>query len=400
MNAKKSVWWVQPDKLILFFIIPILLMVFWFSDPVLQTRMVSNYLGIYELFISLIILLFFALSSHVSRSVNHAHLNIDQIPCKYLDYLFFIVLIAYFLWFGGLLTDPSLLIDAMMLQKGAVYKIRTEFTTIPGVTTLTQAGMVYVIFFHEISKEKLQKRHWYFLYMIYILTLFRAFVWSERLALIEVVVISAVFFGAKYYNKAIIKFMPLIGIFLLFFYFSITEFFRSWNFYQSHYDSLFDFVFHRISEYYVFALNTGFGILETHSSTASNAPYYSLEWLYQFPIIGAPIYDFFNPSDPTKEFLNLYGDPELNNVSGLATIVFDFGLLGSALYISVLGYLFGAAYQGYINKIGILRFYYPILFVSLVELLRIPYLTLSRSVAAVIVLSIFILPLISKKREG
>ena len=81
----------------------------------------------------------------------------------------------------------------------------------------------------------------------------------------------------------------------------------------------------------------------------------------------------------SSAFLDAYADPEFNNPSGLFPIVFDMGLPLALVYFFVFGAIAGFLYRGYVAGRLVSVLFYPIFFIAIMEVMRIPYLGESRT---------------------
>jgi hypothetical protein len=220
------------------------------------------------------------------------------------------------------------------------------------------------------------------------LTALRVYAWSERLALIEAAVPFALSVAARIGESRtrIAAWLARGGPYLVFpvfiLYFSVAEYFRSWK--SSTYNQVsgfWEFSIGRLASYYYTSLNNGAGILVT-----SNWPdyrfAYTLEWLHRAPVIG-PLFSHYVGlrEKGTGQFLKKFGDPEFNNPSGIYTVIFDLGLPLGVVYFSLLGLAAGMAFRAFRagSFAGVIG--YPILFLTLLELFRYPYLGASRGFA-------------------
>jgi hypothetical protein len=104
-----------------------------------------------------------------------------------------------------------------------------------------------------------------------------------------------------------------------------------------------------------------------------------LEWLYKFPVIGPAVISSFHISDPTQPFLRHFADPELNSFAEVVDLVCDFGWFGAGFAMLLLGTISGFAFQSFFEREGLSRFYYPVLFIGVLEILRIHYLSTGRT---------------------
>jgi hypothetical protein len=169
-------------------------------------------------------------------------------------------------------------------------------------------------------------------------------------------------------------------------FFTATEMFRSWESYSEHQSlNLGEFMVSRLVTYYYTALNNGAGLLAT-----SVWPKYDfvfiLEWVYRLPFgIGEFLWSTLGRRDiPANIFLERFGDPEFNNMSGIYPILYDAGYIGGVLYFFVFGLVAGTMYRGMRKgtRLGIVL--YPSLLVACLEVMRVGYLNGTRAFLVVV----------------
>ena len=108
------------------------------------------------------------------------------------------------------------------------------------------------------------------------------------------------------------------------------------------------------------------------------APFYTAHFMWRFPILGPYVENMFSSlalNDPAyyTGLLDRGANPEFNNPDGIMLPVIDFGLGGGMLYWMIAGIIVGAAYYAFIRKSPAGLFWFPTLFVGLIESPRILY---------------------------
>ncbi|MFY0651225.1 MAG: oligosaccharide repeat unit polymerase [Cyclobacteriaceae bacterium] len=381
-------WWYSPQKLILLYLCPLYLFFCTYPLDDLQEKGMYDghyYIDSYILFLGLYFLLLMAGSSYLIISSKNFIDSFKKreayyIDAKFLEFIFLISVLSYLIWFRWLFSNPLILLQVIY---GSANFIKHNYDTIPGVTTLSQLGVLYVIIYYwDIRKGRIFTTRFkaYFLISIF-LAIARTILWSERLAFVEVVVpIGLIFIVTKRIKsqliRTVINFGPLLAIGGLFIVFGLFEYVRSWGRYQYSYNSYIVFIVDRISLYYFTAINNVAAIIQE-----TNWPSYSfgsiLTWIYKFPGIGT----FFAQIKPEEafgnwgNFLSNYLDPEFNNRSGVLIAFTDSGLLGATLFAIAIGALTGVAYLSFVYNRGISRYLFPILFINLLDILRISYIS-------------------------
>jgi hypothetical protein len=293
-------------------------------------------------------------------------------------------LLAYAVWFAPVMADPGLLLD---IFAGRRNNLRNVAPTTPGLTTMTQFGVAFVVAHAAISAGRLRPlTAWerMGLAAVFALGALRSVAWGERLALMELFIPWAV---ASLAFRSIRRrslwraasWLPLVAPVLLYLAFTGTEYFRSWTFYRREYDSIWVFSFERLVAYYATASNNGLGFLATSTDWPQYTLRYVAEWLYAMPVIGEAL--TASVGDVNSEyfdFLLRHARPEFNNPSGLFPIVYDIGYAGSLLYFVVVGAIVGRLWVLWRRRSAAGVLAYPVAALFLVELLRFDYLASTR----------------------
>jgi oligosaccharide repeat unit polymerase len=273
--------------------------------------------------------------------------------------------------------------------------------TIPGVTTATQFGIAaFLLGVWLWSRGK----NWVapVLFVLCAATLLRTVLNSERLALLEVAVpaalvaIRTVVMERQWSQSArqLIVWLPAIAVAGVLVAFAATEYPRSWRHYRDHFNSFAEFTLWRASGYYTTALNNGAMAHDVRGTWP--LPYGSLHAVWAFPLIehSSMSYEALTGVDPEvvhRATLERFGNPELNNASGLFQPLLDFGPLGMIVYWLLFGWLAGTLYRGFLAGSVAGMAFYPILYLSLLEAPRILYLPAGRAFAPLAFLAVFAL---------
>lgn len=381
----RRVWWLYPSKLIIGFIIPIYIILGVSYSNKDSIDIALNYFN--DLFIiGLIILLIFYIGSFMGERINIRKKDLNfkfYLNSIYLDLLFILTIFAYILWFHKILIKPSIILDLLSGDGTTMYYIRNTCIQVEGVTTLTQLGVVYAIFFMLVQTKKInsncEKRHFIYLFIILFFTLFRSLAWSERLALLEVLIPVIIIIMSKIKRKSFfIRFAPYIGIIMLLFYFGVFEYFRSWaGHYKYIYDSYSEFVIDRVSSYYITALNNGAGIFSIYGVSKGLGSFFAS--LYKIPFIGHALSQVLYPENNKYAYLYNYANLEFNNSSGIYEIIIQLGIPLGILFTMGLGILIGLMFNQFKNCNGIGIFMYPLLYIGIIEILRLFYFTETRT---------------------
>jgi hypothetical protein len=300
---------------------------------------------------------------------------------------FYLCVFGYLLWIGLAMQRGMSLSDVLGViggEKGAMYDARfTYLPTVGGVTTLTQFGTAVAILGALMAFCYGWRTVRFKLMILMALAGLRALVNSERFALIELFVPFTVtalalgYMGSKTISPAVrrlVNVAPLIGVTALFLLFTGFEYFRSWtNYYAGRDMSLLQFGAMRLLGYYVTSFNNGAYFL--HRLDPLNAPYFTLHFLWGFPLTGTAIKRLFpNPLLDSSDkwfyfpFLESDANLEFNNADGVLFPLMDYGLAGGLIYWLLIGMLCGFLYQMYKRHKPIGLLMYPVTFLGLMEL--------------------------------
>ena len=295
--------------------------------------------------------------------------------------LFGLVLGAYGLFLLPLISNPQLIVDHLAGSSSAMYVLRDTLNRIPGVTTLMTLQSllaILVISYSQLTGERLPRAWVRLMLMVVAACVLRAWLWSERLALIELALPIGIVMlarGTPRWDRRVVRALalaPLVGLAALFALFALGEYFRSWQVYQHTFaGSFLDFAMLRFAGYYATALNNGAALLTLLEPF--HAPTLTAQWFYKFPVwqfVAAPsTYETFDH----MAFLDAYMNPEFNNMSGIFLPLVDYGpLLGLACWM-LLGLVTGMQFNAFMlgNVSGLLL--YPVWYTGIAEMLRVFY---------------------------
>jgi hypothetical protein len=274
--------------------------------------------------------------------------------------------------------------------------IRDLTTTTPGITTMTQFGVAYVIAYAAMRASRARPlARWEQLALVgvFVLGTIRAVAWSERLAVIELVVayvVARLAFTRVMSERtwSLSTLVPLFAPLLLYVAFTATEYFRSWHYFVNDYDSVWEFSFERLLSYYATASNNGIGLLVENPHWPEYTGRFVAEWLYMMPMVGEALRESVGDVQVQYfQFLSRYARPEFNNQSGLFPIVFDIGYAGSMLYFLAAGAMVGALWDAWRRQTRLGVLFFPTAMLFLVELLRFNYFASTRFFPVVVALA-------------
>jgi hypothetical protein len=292
-----------------------------------------------------------------------------------------LVLVAYAIFFLPVISNPQLILDHLVGSSTAMYALRETLNRIPGVTTLMTLQSllaILVVSYSRLTGQRLPRVYLRLLAVVAAACVMRAWLWSERLALIELALPVGVVLLARIsprWQRSIVRplaLAPLFGLAVLFAIFAVGEYFRSWQFYQYVFPGSFlDFIAVRFAGYYATALNNGAALLALLDPFY--APTTTAQWFYKFPL-----WQFFETQSTYEafdqmSFLDAHLNPEFNNMSGIFLPLVDYGPLLGIICWMILGVVSGMQFNAFLlgNVSGLLL--YPVWFTGITEMLRVFY---------------------------
>jgi hypothetical protein len=276
------------------------------------------------------------------------------------------------------------------LEQGTLLSSRYQyFSTLPGITTLTQLGPLALVCL-LVDRRTNHRPHTLALSVLAVLTLGRAFIDAERLALLEMVIPAIVVAAALRSPHAgkpgrtwFWAMLPLIAPMALAVVFGIFEYTRSWNdFYAQHSGTGFvEFALLRLAGYYATASNNAV-ILLNHLAPSIPVPFFTVEFVWTFPLFGS-LFDVNHllgqDAMAWSTIFKAYGNAEMINDGGLLLAIADYGLVGALIFCGALGLVLGTCYRSMRSGdiYGLVP--YAVLYVGLLDLERIFYWGLGRT---------------------
>lgn len=408
----RKVWWLNPSYIVGVFLIPVYLLL-WIAG-VYTGGNISTAKGFYFFhgeyaflgLFALIIMYVGTLSpiKYIQKPRILTSTRVDvSLSMKTLSFIGCIAIAGYIYWFKDLILNPNLLIS--LVKQSASIGVRGEIERSAGIASFAQVGLVYLMVFtyqYLLDKSKLIKLHYFLFYMIIFCIVARVFLWSERLALFEIMIaIILVWISYSRVREKTIElmflFIPLIGVIFVVLFFALGEYFRSWSsFYITQSEGFWEFIFQRLINYYFEALNTGTGMLTTQEWPTYEFSYI-LAWLHKLPFIGS-LFSYAIDVGPnvTRTFLDEYSDPEFNSPSGLFSVFVDVGIGAGLLLFFLLGILSRYFYSMLEDRVYFYGLFYFIFLMMFFEMFR--YFYLGESRVFMIVLGFFVLVVTQKNK--
>ncbi len=378
-----DLWWLHPVRLVVLMVIPIYtsFLFFDFARVVKNVYVPSGYyFWGFALMLAMVVGMVWAFARPAPGPVS-----LPRFSRGVMMLLLGITLGAYAMWFGPLVLNPAALLEIIA---GSRAEVRGAVTTVPGVTTLTQLGVAYVIAYGLKLGDPTQRPtrlETVGCALVILLAAFRAFAWAERLALIEVLVCFGVSrLGTMHLTARASRLLtlgPLFAVPMLYLLFTASEYFRSWEYYTHLYSSVWAFSFDRLVTYYATATNNGIGILVDTNDWPRYLGAYTFQFFWYMPGLGPVLESVFGAMNPKPdEWLDMFARPEFNSPTSYFRTVLDFGFFGSIVYQVLLGYVIGRAYLSFRDERLFGRLMYPVFVLFIIESLRYTYLGETRFV--------------------
>jgi oligosaccharide repeat unit polymerase len=332
---------------------------------------------------------------------------------------FILTVLAYGIWFAigvknGL--NLSLVLDAIRGTADAT-SFRGEYLeTIPGVTTATQFGLAVIALGVPLGAATGWRAVRWQCLTVFALALVRAFLNSERLAVLELLVPFIVSFvwlrpATSRLLRLITQSGPVVATMLLYFFFGAAEYFRSWSsFYANRESSFWSFMGLRLMGYYATALNNGALLWRVDQLLSLRLPLATIRFIGRFPILKESLPHFYYPylayvfgTIPNSTYMNLLStsaNPEFNNPGGIFSPIIDYGMGGGLLYWLLCGLICGYLYKEFKLRSVSGVFLYPALYISLLEATRAIYWADGRFFPGMFLLVVGVLFLFRKSRTS
>ncbi len=386
-RPQSAPWWTSPTGVVLGFLLPMLFLIAYAGGtnfPGLTVRGIS-FLSADYVALGAGVLLTICLSGWVGSQIAPRGPRRESADDFHWDRAATVVgsvaLVAYLVFFKDFVVDPVLLVRALT---GAYRPDRTNLELTVGVTSFENFGPVFfsIYAYRAIYKGAAVRVHLHLLCAgLLCLTAFRVYAWSERLALIEAVVPFGLSGAGRLGSapgrmaRCITRGGPFLGLPIFVLYFGAAEYVRSWSSttYNGH-SGFWEFAVGRLASYYYTSLNNGAGLLATAHWPSFHFEY-TLWWLHKAPLVGTLFSSYVDLQvEETGRFLQKFGDLEFNNPSGIYSVIFDLGVPLGILYFALQGYLTGLLFRAFRSSSYLGALCYPLMYLSLLEIFRYPYL--------------------------
>lgn len=420
----RTVWWLRPEWFVLVFVIPTAVgaLTIPAGDYILNWG-TPKYFNATALFSIIAAALLFIVPAVVVRRVSARpvarNLWVSELQPRELRFaltayrvMFVLTVAGYAIWMflavsRGVSVDE---LKSLFSDRTTAYALKTTLAPVTGLTTLSQfgipvAGLGTFLFLRTRRRTLLVG-----VGIVLLLSTLRAFVFSERLALIEVaIVVLAVSVQHFVANGGLgrrrkMALLPLALVPLVLIIFAGFEYTRSWQFYSvtTSQSNLLAFSAERLEGYYATSYNNsvildrGFWL-----PGEAHAPFFSVEFVWEFPLLKGFAYNAVTGVDPQPRWfaaLALYGNPEFSNPGGISAPLADFGAPLGYLFLAMSGMIVAVVFRRFVlgDPLGVMM--YPILFVGLAELPREFYWAAGRAFPAL--LAAIVVGLTWQRRRG
>ncbi|PAW63312.1 MAG: hypothetical protein B9S36_04990 [Verrucomicrobiia bacterium Tous-C2TDCM] len=375
-------WWCRPSRLLIGASIPALV-IFSLSDSSVSLSQAQHFYGIRDFFVALFAIVALIIGAlvgesgwlgHLWRRIHPGHRAVreprfirdpklgETLLSERFDYFLMAVFVfSHLVFFRNFFLNPGLVAAVL----GGDLELKYTFKTIPGVTTWTQVSLVLGAIrgmrWSGMLPGKVKLLSLF--HLVFFGTLFvRAVLWSERLAFIEGFVpfflcaLPRMTAAAGPRGRTFWRWLPLLLPLATLLMFISFEFLRSWQYYSGHHSSLFEFGWRRLYTYYFEAMNTGAAILEVggfYDGIAGPLSFRAHEAIYDGLYLGTL-------------------DVEYNNPGGIHYVASRMGNVLLWPFLTLVGIWFGLTWRAYVDA-RLFALFYPITFLGLMEILRIPY---------------------------
>ncbi len=387
MNYLKKVFFDLFPQIIFSSTIIFALLSYFFVSDSYFLEMVKNYkiFNSFGLILIFIYLFIFSLPFLLRLPTPIIEIRVQQQTIlRYALLSFFLALIGNILFFRFFYQNPDQIFAwTSSLSVGGLRTSLNE-TQIPGITTMTQFAVPSVVLFMILFlKFNFKKSILFFVYILLFFALARSFYYSERLAIIELVI--PIFVLLSFFNKISVKKVFILGIIFLTLIWSF-EYFRSYSnyWYADNYSATF-FIINRFFMYFATTINNFF------VATA----YFEFQ-NYMIDIL-APFYQFSeNYSIEGYNNYYKYASPEFNSPFYFGVIYTNFWLFSPFIIFIISSFVKISFFNFRLsNFFGL--YFFPIIFLSILDI-RIMYLFETRIFFFYFVFFLIVMEVILRKK--
>ena len=374
-------WWYRPSRIALLFALPIAVFAYAASDRFYQDFGAYNTISAERFLLAWLAILGFAGASWIGEILD---MPVPRRPRYVLSRSNYAILLYGTVLVATLATcillfpfaqHPQIVLEILRDQEGAAYFARAVSDKITGITSqenLFNFALVLLMLKREITGRPRGKGDVALICFILGITAVKVVIYSERLALVEMIIPLVLLGGGQRRRNLLWAVAPVAGVVGLYFFFLVTEYYRSWAYYAHSGASIYDFALNRVIGYYMTAINNGaFIYSEGHSYYF---PVFTANWLWHLPIPG--LADFWQHlTGANTDLADLLSglNIEYNNTSGVFAPLVDFGPLLGVLVWACIGFGSGRLYRRFREGEWIGLVLFPTWFVGVVEIPRVFY---------------------------
>ena len=287
----------------------------------------------------------------------------SEIIFRYALFSLFLCVVGNLLFFRFFYQNPEQLLAWTQTGSTGALRIYLGQTQIPGITTMTQFGIPSLILFMLLYLQHNYKKSFFFILIIFLFAFARSFLFSERLAIIEIMLPILVLL--LHFSKIKLKSFAILA-FIFFAMIWSFEFFRSYA--NSWYNNYYDPFFFLVNRFFMYFATTVNNYLITFNY---------FEYQYFMSGLLAPFYQFFS-SNTIEGFtlLERYGSPEFNSPFYFGVFYRNFWFL-SPLFVYLTGLIIKTIYLNFRKRNFFGLYFFPVIFISIVDI-RIMYLLETR----------------------
>ena len=392
MNNVSKIWWLHPVWIYFMWTLFSIYCSTINSKSFYEMYEEPIYINSFNIALYIAFFIVFTLGFFSYTSRGKKYNSIIKYPLSKIKKIFLLlyvwVISAYIIWFVNLYISygNSIILGLLSNLAGYANMFKDGGGRISGITTFTELAIVVAplnTYLWCISKKKIYRNMYIFLLFISIL---RAIIFSERLAVLEIIIPSLVIYSyyGKIFRSSIIKFAPILGVVFLLIVFGSFEYFRSWDFYKEAYDgNIISFTIDRVFGYYSISINTE--CIWINFMEPKFFLDHSLSWLWNLPAFSS-VKDMLW-QQPQINILERWGNPEFNNPGGLLFAYNDLGFLGLIIQF-IFGRFVGIVYRGYCKKGFISSLWYSATYLCMLELPRYFFWGSSRAFFAIVAILI------------
>jgi hypothetical protein len=381
-------------RLLIFMIFAVSTLIWVFYKPLFSYQKYVSLSGLLNYCVFFLLIILVAFIAEKTRLAPKKEMTIEQFRVEQTDrgqwilkealILATIAMAAQLLWIGRMISQEGIgSLFQMLVVNHNFADFKTSVvnkTTMSGVTTFTQLGMLasgmYALY---VLALKNKGSFWIWVYILFPGVL-RGMFFSERLALMEVIipiVVMAVLF--QRFQLTLTKI--ILGAFSFVIFFSLAEGLRSYSYYSKNgmaQDGIYSYGFGRFVDYISSSVNHSIAMVDL-SDRIIGFPailFSSLLTLVKSDP-GSSFSNFIGSAQAQQAYLNVknsvYSAPDYTNMGFFGSIFQDSGYL-YLFYAIVYGLIIGLTYKGLKNYEYGWIVVYPLIFISALESYRIPYL--------------------------